>query len=223
MASKQKQREAEIALHYAIRNLRVDEVRRLLAAGVDPNAFDDKSRNFQLAFTAICTAISAAAHTISDTRATMAEVARELSPDSPPADIKTERTASLEILRLLFAAGADPNLPTLSRTPLSLAAHTGDVEVVTLLLDSGANPAGEGWSPFSKLSRPKGGLAFYGNAIHQASEKGFTEVVRLLCNRGADPLARDHEGKTARQIAIERGHTDIVRFLEQYEHSNVAG
>lgn len=223
MASKQKQREAEIALHYAIRNGRVDEVRRLLAAGVDPNAFDDKSRNFRLAFTAICTAISAAAQTISEERRLVAEAGVELFPDSAPPDLRAERVASLEILRLLLAAGADPNRPTLSRTPLSLAAHTGDVEVVALLLDAGANPAGEGWSPFSKLPRPEGGLAFYGNAIHQAAEKGFTDVVRLLCSRGTDALARDHEGKTALQIARERGHTDIVHFLEQYEQSNVAG
>lgn len=223
MASKQKQREAEIALHDAIRNLRVDEVKRLLAAKVDPNAFDDKSRNFRLAFTALGTAISTAAHTISETRRMIAGAGAELFPDKPPRDLKAERAASLEILHLLIAAGADPNRPSLSRTPLSLAANTGDGEVTTLLLDAGANPAGECWSPLSKLPRPKGGLAFYGNAIHEAAVKGFTGVVSLLCSRGADPLARDHEGKTALQIAREQGHTDIVHFLEQYERSTVAG
>jgi len=221
MPSKQRQREAEIALHYAIRNLRVDEVKQLLRAGVDRNAFDDKSRNFRLAFTALCTAIQTAAHTISETRAMVAEAATELFPDSPPSDLKAERATSMEILRLLLAAGADPNHPTLSRTPLSLAAHTGDVEVVTLLLDAGANPAGEAWSPLSDLPRPKGRLAFYGNAIHEAAEKGFTEIVRLLCSRGADPLAKDHQGKTARQIAQARRHRDVVRILEKCEESNV--
>lgn len=79
MTSKQEQREAEIALHYAMRNLPVDEVKQLLAAGVDPNAPDLKSRNFRLAFTALCTAIETAAHTISETRAMVAEAGRELS------------------------------------------------------------------------------------------------------------------------------------------------
>lgn len=216
MATKAKQRETEIALHYAIQNGRVDEVRKLLNDGVDPNAVGDKSRGFQYAFTALCAAISAAAHTISEPRALMAEAKRELFPDSPPADLQAERTASLEILHALLGAGAEPNRPTLSRTPLSLAVSTGDIEVVKLLLDAGANPAGEGWSPFSKLPRPKGGLAFYGNAIHEAAGKGFVEIVRLLSERGADVAAKDHEGKTAFEIARERGNADIVHLLEEH-------
>lgn len=219
MASKQKQREAEITLHYAIRNLRVDEVKRLLGDGVDPNAFDDKSKNFQLAFTALCTAIVAAADAISEEHRILAEVGAQLFPNSPRPSLQQERVASLEILRLLLGAGADPNKRTLSRTPVSLAAHRGDVEVLTLLLDAGAYPAGESWSPLSRLPRPKGALAFCCNAIHEAAEKGFAEAVRLLCSRGADVKARDHEGKTALQIARERGHKDIAHFLEQYERS----
>ena len=216
MPTKQKEREAEIALHFAIRNLRVDEVRSLLASGVDPNAFDEKSRNFKYAFTALCTAIATAAHTLSHERAMIEEANRELFPDSAPADLPAERRKSIEILRLLLSAGADPNLRTCSRTPLSLAAAEGDVEVATLLLDAGAHPDGECWSPFSKLPRPKGGLAFYGNALHEATEKGFREVVRLLCSRGADKSARNHQGETALQIARKLGRKDIVDILEEH-------
>jgi ankyrin repeat protein len=221
MASKAKQRQAEIALHYAIRNQRVDEVRSLLRDGVDPNAFDDKSRNFKYAFTALCTAIDSAARTISPERAMIAEAARELFPGDTPADLKSERERSIEILRLLLSSGADPNLRTFSRTPLSLAVAKGDAEVVTVLLDAGARPVGECWSPFSKLPRPKGQLAFYANALHEAAAKGFTEIVRLLCSRGADTSARDHIGKTPLQIARKRGHADIIQILEQHERAIV--
>ena len=218
MPSKAKQRRAEIDLHYAIRNRRREEVSRLLGTGVDPNCFDDKSRNFTLAFTALCTAISVAGEPISALAIELEDARKILNPNY---DRGAERATSVEILRLLLAAGADANRPTLSRTPLSLAVHMGDLEVARMLLDAGAKSSGEGWSPFSKLPRPKDGLAFYGNAIHQAAEKEFTDIVRLLCSRGADTSATNHEGKTALQIAKERGHTEIVQLLEEHERASV--
>lgn len=83
-----------------------------------------------------------------------------------------------------------------------------------LLLDAGASPSGEAWSPLSKLPKPKGKLAFFWNAIHEAAHKGCADIVKLLIERGADPAALDHEGKTALQIAHERGHSDVVDYLE---------
>lgn len=223
MASKAKAREKELDLHGAIECQRVDEVTQLLSAGVAPNALADQSRNFKAVFTALCTAISSAAYTISEDRAKIAEANQVISPDSAPADLRAERAASMEILRALLASGADPNRRTLSRTPLSLASSLGDVEVVELLLDAGANPSGECWSPLSSLPKPKNDLAFHSNAIHEATEKGFTEVVKLLCERGADPFAKDHEGKTALQIAKEHDRADIIHCLEQYGHSSIEG
>jgi uncharacterized protein len=218
MASKP-QRSQEIDLNQAVLAGRVAEVSRLLKAGVNPNAFDDKSRNFKLAFTALCNAINAAAHTTSKVRAGIDEVNRALFPATAPADLKAERENSLEIIRLLLSAGADPNLRTFSRTPLSLAANFGDKEVVQVLLDAGANPSGECWSPFSKLRRPKGGLAFYCNALHIAAEKGFTDVARLLLAHGAEVSARDHSGMTALQVARQRHNSEVVDILEQHEQT----
>lgn len=45
-----------------------------------------------------------------------------------------------------------------------------------------------------------------GDALHVAAWRGWTEVVRLLLARGADPLARDARGETALALA-ERAQT----------------
>ncbi len=218
-----KEREAEIALIYAIRNGRLTEVKNLLEGGVDPNAFDDKSRNFRLAFNALCVAVDAAAATISEDHVAISRFLQKTRPAEAAPNPQREREASLDILRLLLASGADPNGRTLSRTPLSLAVFLKDMEVIALLLDAGANPDSGSWSPFSKLPRPKGGLAFYGSALHEAAECGATEVVQLLCSRGSDKSARNHEGKTALQIAEERGLSGVVHVLERHMTSQLSG
>ncbi len=217
MSPKRKPRQMEIDLNQAILAGRVNEVSRLLEGGVDPNAFDDKSLNSRLAFTALCNAISAAAHTVSRERALIDEAIQELCPGTPGADLKTERARSLKIIRLLLSAGADPNLRTHTRTPLSLAVHRGDKKVAQLLLDAGASPSGECWSLLPELPRRRWALAFHRNAIHEAAEKGLADIVKILCARGADVSAHDHSGKTALQIARKWQHSEIIRILEQYE------
>src|SRR5882724_5217192 len=150
-SKKQQRRESEIDMHLAIRNHRLDEVAQRLRDGADPNAFDDRNilTGTPYAFTTLCTAIAAAAHTLSPERAQIAELNRELYPDSPPHDMPGERARSIEIIRLLLSAGANPNLPTRTRTPLSVAASSGDAELVALILDAGAEISGLSWSPLS--------------------------------------------------------------------------
>jgi hypothetical protein len=223
-SKRQRIRESEIAMHLAIRNHRVDEVAQRLKDGASANAFDDTTllTGTPLALTALCTAVAAAAHAISPERAAVAEVNIALSPSLPPDDVEAERARSLQIIRLLLSSGADPNLPTLCRSPLSLAAAAGDGEVVEILLAAGADPAGPCWSPLSRLpgDKQRVGLAerpgFHSNAIHEAAQKGHVEVVRLLCEGGANPSARNHEGKTALDLAREKDHINVVRTLQRY-------
>jgi hypothetical protein len=210
MATQRKQREAEIELEYAIRNKRVGEVKRLISEGVDPNAVGEKTGNFKYALTALCQAVASAGFEISPAAAEFRYALQDLLVK----EIPSEREATVEIIRVLLAAGADPNRATFSRTPLSLAVHNQDIEVATMLLDAGASATGECWSPLSKLPKPKGSLAFFCNAIHLAAEKGRLDLVKLLIGRGADPSVVDHEGKTALQIARERGHVEVVQRLE---------
>jgi ankyrin repeat protein len=53
-------------------------------------------------------------------------------------------------------------------------------------------------------------------ALHHAVARGRSpEFVRVLVRSGADPRARDGNGRTAYQHAIRRGRGDVARALEQ--------
>jgi len=87
-------------------------------------------------------------------------------------------------------------------TPLIWASASGNAELVRHLLDSGA----------SVDRRGNDGIT----ALMLASANGFTEVVRALLLHGADVNAA-RGGVKARQLALERGHSEIVKLLEQAE------
>ena len=87
-------------------------------------------------------------------------------------------------------------------TPLIWASASGNAELVRQLLESGA----------AVDRRANDGTT----ALMLASANGFTEVVRALLLRGADVTAA-RGGVKARQLALERGHADVVTLLEQAE------
>jgi ankyrin repeat protein len=52
------------------------------------------------------------------------------------------------------------------------------------------------------------------SALHLAASRGFEPLSRLLLARGIDRLARTEDGKTAAEIARERGHLGVAAMLE---------
>ena len=103
----------------------------------------------------------------------------------------------------LLAKGAAVNTSDRrGMTPLMWASASGNVEVVQQLLDRGAivdRRAADGTT-----------------ALMLASVNGFTETVRALLGRGADVTAAKG-GVKARQLALDRGHTDVVALLDRAE------
>ena len=87
-------------------------------------------------------------------------------------------------------------------TPLMWAAASGNVEIVRQLLDSGA----------AVDRRANDGST----ALMLASANGFIDIVRALLLKGADVTAA-RGGVKPRQLAVERGHTDVAMLLDQAE------
>ncbi|XP_039615699.1 ankyrin-2-like isoform X8 [Polypterus senegalus] len=84
-------------------------------------------------------------------------------------------------------------------TPLHIAAHYGNVNVATLLLNRGAAvdfTARNGITP-----------------LHVASKRGNTNMVRLLLDRGGQIDAKTRDGLTPLHCAARSGHDPAVELL----------
>lgn len=152
----------------------------------------------------------------------------------------------IEVAELLIEHGANVNQTEMAHNvyPLFVAAFSNYSEMVTLLLDNGADPAiRTGWET--------GNTALHGAAYNGAVEAvqallagganvdvqtntGLTplmyaisegihrraEIVATLLEGGADPNAQDNSGSTALHHAARRGQSDILLLV--IEHGALA-
>lgn len=86
-----------------------------------------------------------------------------------------------------------------SRTPLHLAAWSGQTEVVEFLCNYKADVGAAAVDDMA--------------AIHFASQKGHLEIVRILLRSGASVNACTRKGMSALHYAVQGSHLEVVKFL----------
>ncbi|XP_072957247.1 uncharacterized protein [Typha angustifolia] len=86
-----------------------------------------------------------------------------------------------------------------SRTPLHLAAWSGQTEVVNFLCQHKADVGAAAMDDTG--------------AIHFASQKGHLEVVRVLLSSGVSVKAANRKGLTPLHYAAQGSHLELVRYL----------
>ena len=146
---------------------------------------------------------------------------------NPPTD--QEQVDSLDLMRNLLAAGADPNARLLRKlwfsptshdrgwvdfagsTPFWRAAHSTDIEAMRILVEAGADPnlaTDAGATPLMVAA----GVGWVGNFTQNAPDS-FMEAIRYCLELGNDVNAADSRGYTALHGAAGRGDSEMVRYL----------
>jgi ankyrin repeat protein len=124
------------------------------------------------------------------------------SNDGRTALLQAARRGHLGIVKVLLAHGADVNA----------AYAVGEMVTVTELQGGGA---GGGVSvsynqpPPSRRMLKAPGMT----ALHEASQGGYPEIVRLLLESGADAKALDSLGNTSLILAAWNGQLEVVKLL----------
>ncbi|OAQ89061.1 ankyrin repeat domain-containing protein 52 [Purpureocillium lilacinum] len=88
---------------------------------------------------------------------------------------------------------------SLGRSALFVACANGNIDVVDILLEKGADitiASNSGWTP-----------------MDVASYSGHAEVVKLLLEKGADITIADNNGRTPVHSASRNGHVKVVKLL----------
>jgi uncharacterized protein len=144
-----------------------------------------------------------------------------------------DRAAVLEIFKSLLARGANPNartkeIPPIRRwvmplsdlswvemtgqTPFIRAAVSGDITVMRLLLDKGADPNILTEGGTSALMAAAG-LNWVVQQSYTEPKESLLQAVQICLEKGADVNAANSAGQTAVMGAANRGSDDILRLL----------
>jgi len=131
--------------------------------------------------------------------------ARICGVESTPEQCKGDSTETRTIFTMqwLYEDGA---------TPLLRAAQSGDVELMKLLLASGADPhiaTANGDNALMVAS----GVGWVEGVTFEWSPAETLEAVRMCLDLGIDPNLRDNDGRAALHGAAHKGSNEVVQLL----------
>jgi ankyrin repeat protein len=158
---------------------------------------------------------------------------RNLDVPGPTRDNGVDRAAALEIIELLIGRGANVNARTreypperrwittlgslawvdfTGQTAFLRAALAGDVTLMRLLLDAGADPNIDTFTGTSPLMAAAG-VNWVFNQTYDEGPEALLEAVKLCWELGNDVNQVNHMGVAAVHGAANRGSDAIIRFL----------
>ncbi len=107
----------------------------------------------------------------------------------------------VEAVKMLLAAGAKPDTPSMGVPPLVNAILRQRPDIITLLIDGAANVNAKDTSGRTPLI--------------VATESAKLDWIKLLVSKGADVNAKDNRGQTPLSIAKRSRFNDVAEFLTQ--------
>ncbi len=136
-------------------------------------------------------------------------------------------TTGLAVVKLLLERGADPNMQlffkpanirgetnTRGATPLIRAAGNGDVEVVTILLEKGAD---------ATIATADRQTPIHAVVAGRSSEPQALELIRVLQHAGADVNVvalinhpEEIRGGTALHYAVRKRYKEVIKLLASF-------
>ena len=194
----------------ALLNGQVGIATELLAKGADPNTADDYHR-----------------------AALFAAIDLRNFNHEKYGDLPTDGRDPLDLIKAILKKGGDPNLKTNTvpvhglmqfdaswvnfdgETPFVRAALSGDIEVMRLLLASGADP-NIATTQGSTALMAAAGINWIPAQTYSHSEADYVEAVKLCLERGADVNASNSLGLTAMHGAANRGWVSVMQILADH-------
>ncbi|KAK9751264.1 Ankyrin repeats (3 copies) [Popillia japonica] len=129
------------------------------------------------------------------------------------------RSRNIDIVEMLIGHVNSTKIPKITKkeymnmqnrdssSPLHLVIQNGDINIVKLLLDEGADPNLA--DKYDEIS------------LHAAVNAGNLDVIEELLRRGADINRKNISNRAPLQFAAEKGNTEVLRMLLEQEWINI--